>query len=684
MSCSGWIRLLALVFASHQAALANPLDWEVRLTATFSERWRAIQSELDSISRQLHTLPDLPIDDQGGTGGFANIYPLASPPTGSSYAVEIVWDQPAEINAVALIPARRYNAKGLDSQYGLPDAFTVELLDDDGNTIRGIARESHTRRHPVRKGHPFLYQVSPPVTAAGMRILAGKLNPDYEEEGVYVQAWAEAMAFEGTRNVALGAKVNSFNGQAQPAPWHWRPSFLVDGQTPLGLPEIPANAHSNIGWISEGRSRADQGCQLSIDLEKIQLVDAIRLIPAKKPTPDLPSGFGFPRKLFIYGSETSQNGDWHLLATHNGSNPGHSPVIIHFPSTRARYFKLEAAELWKAFDDYDAFFALSEIEILSGTENLAIGKNAYSPDGMMNLMASGGKIWNTASLTDGFGPEGQLVPPSQWLAQLDRRTQLETTRHELRSEARRIVDRFRSSARIGSAALGLVGLFLIIAMPIRYRLHASRELTHVRERIAGDLHDEVGSNLGSIQMFADLAEGRSGSSEELKRIQRIAAETVSAVRDIVWLLRPTGDHRIGTIEHLRETSSIMLESLKWKFNANEPAWQFELPEESNRDLFLFFREALHNIIRHSKATEAAIRAEKSDHIFLLEISDNGGGIEPEKLNRPATLRALHQRADALRAKLTVHSQSGIGTRLTLEIPLATQTRKRWLSRILNP
>jgi signal transduction histidine kinase len=184
----------------------------------------------------------------------------------------------------------------------------------------------------------------------------------------------------------------------------------------------------------------------------------------------------------------------------------------------------------------------------------------------------------------------------------------------------------------------------------------------------------VGSNLGSIQMFADLAEGRSGPSEELKRIQRIAAETVSAVRDIVWLLRPGGDHRIATVEHLRETASIMLESLDWHFQASDEAWNIELPEAQTRHLFLFFREALHNILRHAKAEAVTVEVACDPGCLKVGIHDDGVGIDPAKLERPATLRALRQRADALGAELRVDSRPGGGTRLELAVPLGKKRR----------
>ncbi len=663
----GLIRSLALALLAANTCVASESGWDNRLVEKYSQRWKDIQSELAALTPKLKKLPDIPIDDQGGTGGYASNYQLDAPTHGSNFAVDIRWKSTAMVDLVALVPARRYDAKGLDAQYGLPVAFSVDLIDEKGAIIRNVARETNTRSNPVRHGHPFVYQVTPPVAAAGLRISAEKLNPDYENEGTFVHAWAEAMVFEGDRDIALGAETLNLNGTAPPAPWHWSSAFLVDGETPLGLPEVPAAPQVNIGWMSEAKTRADEATNLSVDLGALSPIDAVRLLPAKRPTSDLPSGFGFPRKLVVSVSDTGNQDSWKTVATRDLGNPGHNPVLISFEPTQARYVRIEATQLWKAFDDYPAFFALSEVEVLSSGKNLALGKSVHSPDSMM--IASGGRFWSSAALSDGFGPDGQLVTTREWMLQLDQRLQLESRRHDLQSEATRLVDGWRHATQIGFAVLALAGVFLTIALPIRYRLHARRELTKVRERIAGDLHDEVGSNLGSIQMFADLAEGRSGTSDELKRIQRIAAETVSAVRDIVWLLRPTGDHRIGTVEHLRETSSIMLESLKWKFTANEEAWLVELPEEYNRDLFLFFREALHNIMRHAKAKNVEIHVEKSEKLVRLTIMDDGVGIDPLRLERPATLRALKQRSEALRGNLEIETQPEMGTRLILSIPL---------------
>lgn len=662
------------LLAVSQAASAEA-TWDSRLTEVFSGRWRAIQKELGELEPRLEKLPNIPIDDQGGTGGYIGTYQEENPSGESKMAVEILWKDTPLVDTISLVPARRYDASGLDPQYGLPEDFTVELLDAAGEVVRQVAVEKNTSKNPVRKGLPFVYQIDPPVAAAGLRISAAGLKPDLDNKGQFIHAWAEAMVFSGVRNIAYGARVRSPGGGTPASPWHWKPAFLVDGKTPLGLPEIIGEEHGNTGWMSEARESATDATDLKVDLREAAMIDSVLLFPAKRPTSDLPSGFGFPRKLVVSVSDNGGTDGWTTVATLDLANPGHNPVLISFEPVRAQRVKVEAVELWKAFDEFPAFFALSELEVLSGENNLALGKGVQSPDSMSSVIAPGGRFWSTAALSDGFGPDGQLISEKEWMKLLDQRVRLETRRHVLSAEAGQLVTGWRQAAQVSFGLLVLAGVFLIVALPIRYRLHANRELTKVRERIAGDLHDEVGSNLGSIQMIADLAEGRSGPSAELKRIQRIAAETVSAVRDIVWLLRPTGDHRIGTVEHLRETSSIMLETLQWKFTANEEAWQVELPEESNRDLFLFFREALHNIMRHAKATTVEIHAEKADGLFRLSIADNGVGIDPAKLERPATLRALRQRTESLGATLKVESTGETGTKLVLAVPLERRKKR---------
>jgi len=620
------------------------------------------------MEEELRKLPLIPIEDHGGSGGMATIHTQSEPAVGQRFSITVKWPELQPVDMVVLVPARRYTAQGLDAQYGVPDEFEVELIDANGEVLRRLAREGPVSADPVRAGHPFVYQVDPPENSAGLRVVARRLRETKPGGEEWVHAWSEWFAFDGGVNLAAGIAAMGEGGGQPSAPWQWSDAFLTDGQTPLGLPELPEGDHADVGWLSEGRPSADKTVTLEIDLGRVRDFDRIRLFPAKRPTSDLPSGFGFPRKLSVTMAE--QRGAGNLrVREFSLRNPGHNPVELRLEPQQARFLKLEATELWKVFEGYPAFLALSEIELLGPEGNVAAGAGVRSPDGMGNVVAPGARYWRAASLTDRFGPEGRIVPERDWLMAFEKRRILERKRHELLGEAARIERAWRNGAMWGLIGLIGIGLGLLVWLPIRYRVRERRELERVRERIAGDLHDEVGSNLGSIQMFADLAEGRSGPSDELKRIQRIAAETVSAVRDIVWLLRPHGAHRIGTAEHLRETASIMLEPLQWQFLADEEAWQVELNDEASRNLFLYYREALHNLLRHSKAKQATIHVSVDTGSFLLRISDDGMGIPEAKLERASTLRALRQRAEALAANFTVDTSESAGTKLNLSVPI---------------
>ena len=664
--------LLTLLLFSPPVLFGEEISLEYRLADRLSGRLEEIERKLSAIETELPNLPAVAVADQGGTGGFALMHTEAVPEREGEFSVTIRFQQPGLVDLVALVPARRYGVYDLNLRFGVPDAFSVCLVDDKGQIVAKIAEVEGAWADPVRAGQPFVFPVSPPVHASGMKIIAGKLPLDSDESDRYVHAWAEGLAFHGARNLARGGKVESSGGKPPPAPWQWSNDYLVDGQTPLGLPEIPAEHHQNVGWMSDARASAKDSVWLDLDLQGVREFDAVRLFPAKRPTSDLPSGFGFPRSFVVsvWDGEPKQRGGVPVVEKRiETANPGHNPVLISLGPCRGSHVRIEMTELWKVYEKFPAFAALSEVEVLQGEQNLGLGALVRTSGMAGAVISSGSQYWSLPSLTDGFGPEGKLVSERDWLLSLHRRLELETSRYHLQRERQDIIRVWRRTILSSVAILGGIGAIVLVVLPLRYRLRAKRQLEEVRDRIAGDLHDEVGSNLGSIQMFADLAERRTGESAELKNIQRIAAETVSAVRDIVWLLRPGGDHRIATVEHLRETCSIMLETHDWKFTANDPAWTCEMSDDANRNLFLYLREALHNILRHAGADKVRIEVEVASGQFRLVIADDGRGIDAERLARPATFRALRKRAEALHASFAAESEPGRGTELVLVIPL---------------
>src|SRR5204863_4326987 len=86
-------------------------------------------------------------------------------------------------------------------------------------------------------------------------------------------------------------------------------------------------------------------------------------------------------------------------------------------------------------------------------------------------------------------------------------------------------------------------VLLLFAVIFEIRLASERRLTRLRLRIARDLHDEVGSNLGSIVLLGEVLQKQTeGPPDELSEIRRVATQTVESLRDIVWFLDPASDN----------------------------------------------------------------------------------------------------------------------------------------------
>jgi signal transduction histidine kinase len=640
--------------------------WFVRL---FSPALESIEKEVQRIEGEQALLPDISLEVSGGTGGLATFAEGAFVASGEpERTIEVFWGKPELIDLVALAPARDYSKRGAILDYGLPDDFSVELIGEDGEALP-VATERGVRASTIREGYPFTYSLESPILAIGLRVKVQRVLPlDIEGAERYLFAFSEVYCFSAGRNVAFGADVSTPHKSNLFIHWHWQNLFLVDGQSPMGLPELPSQAHSDIGWLSNARQNEDQPAWIVVDLGSSRQIDEVNIFPIRLPSLGHFSGFGMPRCLQISVSASNEPGSYNMVYDQTSaelSNPGQNPFAFSFESVEARFVKFEVTKLWKPFINYPAFLALSEIQILSDRFNQSEGAQVFSSDQRGRIRAHEELFWSEASLTDGYSSRGQLMRTDAWLLGLDQRLQLEREKSLLLAEAESITASIRQNLLTAMLLLGGGGLFFSIFIPIRYRLRRKRDNHQIRQRIAGDLHDEVGSNLGCIQVFSELLQQQLPASQELRKIRRISAETVTAVRDIVWLLRAKTNERVCIAEHLRESSEIMLDSLDWSFEADASFSNYKVDAESARNWMLFYREALHNVLRHAQARKVSIRLDRMGAHVRLRITDDGCGIPPERLAFPENLYALKERVKRLKGEFEVLSEPGNGTTVQL-------------------
>jgi signal transduction histidine kinase len=195
-----------------------------------------------------------------------------------------------------------------------------------------------------------------------------------------------------------------------------------------------------------------------------------------------------------------------------------------------------------------------------------------------------------------------------------------------------------------------------------------------RQRLARDLHDSVNQSLYGINLYSQaalrqLAQGNvESATDHLKHVQTSAQDGLSEMRLLIFELRPPVLENEGLVAALEQRLKSVEErtGLKTGLKVRMPT---RLPPNVEDELYRITQEALNNVLKHAQATQVAIHLIVTGHTLLLRIQDDGVGFEtcegcpPGKLG----LRAMMDRAEALGGKVTIESQEGQGTRITVEV-----------------
>jgi signal transduction histidine kinase len=301
---------------------------------------------------------------------------------------------------------------------------------------------------------------------------------------------------------------------------------------------------------------------------------------------------------------------------------------------------------------------------LEGKTNHALGMPVRTADAVAIRPHDGTRVWSAAGLTDGYSSTGRIMPLRPWVEHLAKRFDLETEKRALLAQRTRILSQTRAAALTGAFAFLAAVIIGLIFWQIRIRLAARRHIHSLRRRIAGDLHDEVGSNLATISLLAEISSSQpeAGSAAD---ISRLARESSLSLREIIDFTLVPKRVRKPLPERLREIADVMLRGIAWKFTESGT---LELDLEKRRSFVFFFKEALHNIIRHAEADHVELSLESGGGYATLRVSDNGVGL-PESADSAHCLRTLKQRAEALGGRLDVRSSAGRGTHLELTFPI---------------
>ena len=224
-----------------------------------------------------------------------------------------------------------------------------------------------------------------------------------------------------------------------------------------------------------------------------------------------------------------------------------------------------------------------------------------------------------------------------------------------------------------------LGLLLALAVGGVVWVHRMRvakllALERVRTRIATDLHDDIGSSLSQIAILSEAAQRRSAGSETgaaLERIGGLSRELMDSISDTVWAIQPHKDHLTDLKQRMRRfaTEVLSARNVEMRWTLDDAGRDLQLDAELRRQVYLIFKEAVHNIARHSRATETHIALKVQERQLTLEVKDNGRGIERWEDGEGNGLKSMKLRAAKLRGELEIRSAQGQGTTVILITPL---------------
>ncbi len=223
---------------------------------------------------------------------------------------------------------------------------------------------------------------------------------------------------------------------------------------------------------------------------------------------------------------------------------------------------------------------------------------------------------------------------------------------------------------------------LLIAVGLhRYRLAQLLAVANVRTRIATDLHDDIGASLSQIAILSEVAQ-RTGTVDEparipLAEIAGISRELIDSMSDIVWAINPVHDSLGNLVYRMRRFATDMLvtRQIVLHFRSTITDHDLRVGANARRELYLIFKEAIHNILRHSGAGQVEVDLHRVDGALTLSVSDNGKGFDPAVVCKGRGLTHMRKRATALGGKLSLEAAPDRGACIRLVAPI--DSRKPW-------
>lgn len=206
-----------------------------------------------------------------------------------------------------------------------------------------------------------------------------------------------------------------------------------------------------------------------------------------------------------------------------------------------------------------------------------------------------------------------------------------------------------------------------------YKINHIKAIEGIRERIASDFHDDLGSTLSSISIFSEVAVKKAETDLATTKsmvgdIGVRARAMIHSMNDMVWIIKPENDNLYRLMQRMEEFGYPVAEAkeINLVFLMDESLYDIKTDMLRRKNLFLIFKEAFNNAVKYSNADSIEVRFElKQKKLLMMQIADNGCGFEYENRKRGNGIGNIEKRATEIKGKLSIKTTVNEGTFISI-------------------
>ncbi len=234
---------------------------------------------------------------------------------------------------------------------------------------------------------------------------------------------------------------------------------------------------------------------------------------------------------------------------------------------------------------------------------------------------------------------------------------------------------------------------LVVAGSLRYfyvckfrqKLELGRQqqaLEQERARIARDLHDDLGAAVTQVKLLGELVERDAAqpaqTAHHAHQIAQTSRELAQHMDELIWVVNPQKDHLAHLVSYVTAFTEELLgmSRIRCRFDFPDEIPEVPLAGHLRHLLFLAFKEALNNVVRHAQATEVHVGLHLTPGELVLSVEDNGQGFDPQRLtlhSQPVQggngVKNLQARLLEVGGSCNIRSRPGAGTKVAVRVKL---------------